>query len=76
MDQRKVRNLTEGGFRHVVFTLCAYECVALATQKCPTLSKLSHRHRWLAPMLVGGLTVHLYRYGKRLEAELLAELAS
>lgn len=49
--------------RHITFTLCAYECVALHS-KLPTLSRLSARHRWLAPVLVGGLAGHLYRYGR------------
>jgi hypothetical protein len=53
--------------RHVVFALCAYECAALYTG-LPTLTVLASRHRLLAPVLLGGLAVHLYRTcGKRRE---------
>jgi hypothetical protein len=48
---------------HLTFVMCAYECVALNT-KLPTLSCLSARYRWLAPVLVAGLAAHLYRYGQ------------
>lgn len=39
-----------------------YELAAIYSRRVPTLSRLSREHRWLAPVLVGGLTLHLYRY--------------
>lgn len=49
--------------KHVVGGVCAYELVALYSRgRFPTLSRLSCEHRWLGPVLVGGLTLHLYRY--------------
>jgi hypothetical protein len=41
--------------------LCAYEVGAIATGRVPTLTQLSARNRWLGPVLVGALAVHLYR---------------
>lgn len=41
--------------------LCGFEVLAITTRRVPTLTELSSRHRWLAPMLVGALAVHLYR---------------
>ncbi len=71
MNQKQALALAEGSFRHVVFTLCAYECVAIASKRVPTLSRLSYRHKWLGPVLVAGLTGHLYRYSRKLEAQLV-----
>lgn len=41
--------------------LCAYELGALATGRYPTLTALSARHRWLGPVLVASLAVHLWQ---------------
>lgn len=48
--------------------LCQYEVAALLSQtskrsrvKLPTLTRLCARHKWLAPILLTGLGVHLYR---------------
>jgi hypothetical protein len=41
--------------------LCSYEVAAVTTGRAPTLTALSARHRWLGPVLVGGLAVHLWR---------------
>ena len=71
VEQKKILNLTKGSFRHVVFGLCAYECGAIATQRFPTLSELSYRHRWLGPVLVSGLIGHLFLYIRKLEAQLI-----
>ncbi|HEV2260573.1 MAG TPA: hypothetical protein VGS06_46305, partial [Streptosporangiaceae bacterium] len=43
------------------FGLSAYEAGAILTGRYPTLTKLSARHRWLGPVLVAALAVHLYR---------------
>jgi hypothetical protein len=52
-------------FKHLVFGLCGYECVAIYShKKVPTLSELTRRHHWIGPVLVGGLSVHLYRHAK------------
>lgn len=41
---------------------CAYEAIAipLNSDRVPTISKICGRHRWLAPIIVGALTAHLY----------------
>ena len=41
--------------------LCAFEVGAIATGRYPTLTQISGRHRWVGPLLVGALAVHLYR---------------
>lgn len=41
--------------------LCGYEMGAIVTGRYPTLTTLSARHRWLAPVLTISLAVHLYR---------------
>lgn len=41
--------------------LCGYELAAIVTGRVPTLTRLSARHRWLGPVLVGALAVHLAR---------------
>lgn len=45
----------------VVTGLCAYEVLALTTRRVPPLTVISRRYRIIAPILVGGLAVHLYR---------------
>jgi hypothetical protein len=47
--------------RWVAFGISVYEAGAVATGRVPTLTQLSARHRWLAPVLVSTLAVHLYR---------------
>jgi hypothetical protein len=59
-----------------VFALCAYECAAIATRKLPTLSALSRKHRWMAPMMIGGLAVHLFRNAKEIVEEGLQDEAA
>jgi hypothetical protein len=55
--------------KHVVAVVCGYELVALYSGgKIPTLSRLSCRYRWLGPVLVGGLTLHLYRFRRTVQA--------
>lgn len=39
---------------------CAYEAVAICYKRPPTISVLCGRHRWLAPVILGALTAHLY----------------
>jgi hypothetical protein len=46
--------------KSAILSLCGYEIVAVSTGKVPTLSALSQRHRWFAPLLIAGLTGHLY----------------
>ena len=41
--------------------LCGFEVVAITTGRVPTLTQLSARNRWLGPVLVVALAVHLYR---------------
>lgn len=44
-----------------VAVLCQYEVAALASRgELPPLTRVSRDHKWVAPVLVGGLAVHLY----------------
>jgi hypothetical protein len=42
-----------------VAAVCAYEVAAITTDRCPTVSHLCYRKRWLTPVILGGLAVHL-----------------
>ena len=42
-----------------VAVVCAYEVAAITTDRCPTVSAMCHRKRWLAPVVLTGLAVHL-----------------
>lgn len=45
----------------VVVGLCQYEVAAILSRgKLAPLTQLSRDHKWVAPVLVGGLAVHLY----------------
>jgi hypothetical protein len=44
----------------VAAALLAYESVALASGRVPTLTALAERYRPLAPVLIVGLAAHLY----------------
>lgn len=62
-----VRDVEKPAFKALVFAICGYECVALASLgRVPTLSELSNRAnlRWIGPVLVGGLATHIWRYGR------------
>jgi hypothetical protein len=48
-------------FRWAVAACCAYEVAAITTARTPTISALCARRRWLIPLIVGGLTVHLVK---------------
>lgn len=50
-----------------VAAVCAYEVAAITTDTCPTVSHLCHRKRWLAPVILGGLAVHLLIRPRTLE---------
>jgi hypothetical protein len=41
--------------------LCGFELGAILTGRYPTLSRLSQQHRWLGPVLLVSLAVHLAR---------------
>lgn len=49
-----------------VAAVCAYEVAAITTDACPTVSALCYRRRWLAPVILTGLGVHLYLKPKEL----------
>jgi hypothetical protein len=54
--------IKKAAFEGVVIGLCQYEVAAiLSRKKIPTLTRLSRKQKWLAPVLVAGLTVHLFR---------------
>lgn len=42
-----------------VAAVCAYEVAAITTDRTPTVSHLCRQRRWLAPVVLGGLAVHL-----------------
>ena len=42
-----------------VASVCAYEVAAITTCRTPTVSALCHRKRWLVPIILGGLGLHL-----------------
>lgn len=45
----------------VVAGLCQYEVAAILSRgKIAPLTAVSRSHKWLAPVLVAGLAVHLY----------------
>lgn len=44
--------------------IAGYEVVSIAAGKTPTLTMLARRHRWLGPLLVAALAVHLYCDGR------------
>lgn len=45
--------------KYATFAVCGYEAVAGFTRRCPTVSQLCGRRRWLIPVAIGGLTLHL-----------------
>lgn len=53
--------------------LCGFEVAAICTGKVPTLTALSAKHRWLGPVLVGALAIHLW-HSPRIKAELNCSL--
>lgn len=48
-------------FRLVVASICAYEAAAITTRKTPTVSRICWERRWLTPVILGGLAVHLLK---------------
>lgn len=42
-----------------VALVCAYETESIVTGRTPTVSTLCGRHRWLTPLILGGLALHL-----------------
>jgi hypothetical protein len=51
--------------RFAVAAACAYETFAIVTGKVPTISTACTKYQWLAPLVLGGLTAHLYEYAYR-----------
>lgn len=41
--------------------MCGYEVAATFSKRAPTLTEIARRRPWLGPVLVGALTIHLYR---------------
>ena len=41
---------------------CAYEAVTIALdhESLPTISRICNKHRWLPPVIIVGLALHLY----------------
>lgn len=44
----------------VVAVICAGEVVAITTGRLPTVSTCCRQHRWLGPVVVGGLMADWY----------------
>lgn len=58
----KIEDPKTVAFHSLVGLLCQYEVAALLSRRrLPTLTRLSARHKWLAPVILAGLGVHLYR---------------
>ncbi len=55
------RTLWYRSLRMATAATCGYETIAIIadTPRMPTLSRLSARHKWVGPALVGALIVHL-----------------
>lgn len=52
--------LRKPAFKAGVAGICAYEVATILTGRDHlTVSALCRRHRWLAPVIVGGLVFHL-----------------
>jgi hypothetical protein len=51
--------------RWVAAGICAYEAAAITTGRIPTVTQVCTRCRWLGPVLVTVLAVHLYRQPKK-----------
>jgi hypothetical protein len=49
----------------LTFTLCAYECAAIATGKVPTISRISKNRKWVGVTITGSLAVHFWNYDRR-----------
>jgi hypothetical protein len=47
--------------RWLVAATCAYEVASITSGRTPTVTALCRRRRWLAPVIIGALTVHLYQ---------------
>ena len=48
-------------FRWAVAGCCGYEVVAITTRATPTISALCYRRKWLIPVILVGLAVHLVK---------------
>ena len=49
----------EKHLRYPVAILCAYEVLAIMTNRVPTISKICVKQKILIPVLLGGLALHL-----------------
>jgi hypothetical protein len=58
----------------MVAGLCSYEVASIATGKTPTVSMLCRQRRWLAPVILVGLAVHLYLPPQRAKVAVEIEL--
>jgi hypothetical protein len=55
-----VRRNANGILRPLVIVACGYEFAALLPHsRLPTISSMCQRHRWLGPVIVVGLALHL-----------------
>lgn len=49
-----------GSLKIVTAVACGYEAFAITTKKVPTISMYCGRHRWLPPVIIAALALHLY----------------
>ena len=54
-----------GWLSPVTATVCGYECIALVTGKVPTITGMTRKCHWLAPLIVGLLSAHFYSADER-----------
>lgn len=41
--------------------LLAYEALAIVGKRVPTLSHLCRRHKWLIPLVLGAISLHIMK---------------
>jgi hypothetical protein len=68
---KSIKSSLTRAFPSVVATVCGYEAVAITSRgKIPTITKLQQQHRFIGPIIVGGLVAHFY--GEYLDRNRLA----
>lgn len=48
-------------FKGVVGTICAYESIAIASGRLPTVTKIVHRYPVVGAVVLAGLSHHFYQ---------------
>lgn len=58
---RRAVSLVQSRGKWLVVSLCLYEVGAILSHRAPTLTEVSAQRRWVGPVLVGALAIHLAR---------------